>query len=155
RLVDRLLASELRVLLLLLHLVLALGAIRVLLTHLAFIKRHRRTGTTGLVGAVIGLVLLFGRRWVVLVGAVRPRRRILERREIDVRAAILDRNLLEQEPETEVSCERAREVCEHAALERGEQRIGVTARPRHARDQECGLAGAHADLRARRDRTDR
>ena len=60
RLLDRLLARELRVLLVLLHLVLALGAIRVLLAHLAFVERHGRAGTARLVLAVVRLVL--GRR---------------------------------------------------------------------------------------------
>jgi len=45
RLVDRLLASQLRILRHALHLVLTLGAVRVLLSHLALVERQRRTGT--------------------------------------------------------------------------------------------------------------
>src|SRR5262249_55500216 len=86
---DRPLACQLRVFLLLLHLVLALGAIRVLLTHLAFVESHRRTGTARLVLAVVRLVLLFRRRRIVLVGAVGTRRRVLEGGEIDVGTAVL------------------------------------------------------------------
>ena len=90
RLLDRLLARELRVLLVLLHLVLALGAVRVLLAHLALVERHRRAGAARLVVAVVRLVLFLGRRRVVLRRAVRARRRVLERREVEVRAAVLD-----------------------------------------------------------------
>src|SRR5205085_11162550 len=44
RLLDRLLASELGVVEVLLHLVLTLGPIGVLLAHLAFVEPHRRAG---------------------------------------------------------------------------------------------------------------
>src|SRR5262245_52875056 len=154
RLLDRLLAREDRVLLVLLHLVLALGAVRVLLAHLAFLEGLVRAGAAGLVGAVVGLVLLLGRRRVVLGRAVGARRRVLERGEIDVGAAVLDRNLLEDEPEPEVHGERAGEVRQHAALERGEQRGHLAARLRYRGDEERGLAGADADLRVRGDRRD-
>src|SRR4030095_12317066 len=89
RLLDRLLARELRVLLVLLHLVLALGAVRVLLAHLAFFEGHRRAGATRLVLAVIGLVLLLGRRRVVLRRVRRVRRRVGLAVVDDVDAAVV------------------------------------------------------------------
>ena len=107
RLLDRLLARELRVLLVLLHLVLALGAVRVLLAHLALVERHGRAGAARLVVAVVRLVLFLGRRRIVLRRAVRAGRRVLERREVDVRAESSSGICYEHEPEAEVRRERA------------------------------------------------
>ena len=146
RLLDRLLARELRVVVHLLRLTGPRHGVRdfsvpVLPSSSAMRLvppsscRRPRPGDPACSGAVVLVTSLYE---LMLDGS--------SSEEVDVgRAGVLDRDLLEQRPEAEVHGERAGEVRERAALERREQRHRVAARPRDRRDEERRLAGAHAE----------